>query len=127
MNPVHTVAILATLQFFAFGVLTGMARAKSGLEAPAVVGDVHFERAHRVQMNTLEQLACFLPALLIAGQYWSPTIVSLVGAVYLVGRLVYRSAYLTDPAKRGPGFALSAVPTLLLLVAALVGALIGPT
>jgi len=123
MHPVHFVAALATLQFLAFSLLTGMAREKSGLKAPAMTGDEHFERAHRVQMNTLEQLVCFLPSLLIAGHYWSPTLVSLVGAVFLVGRLVYRRAYLVDPSTRTLGFLLGFVPTVLLLVAALAGAL----
>jgi len=125
MNPVLVVAVLATIQFFVFSFLTGRARAKSGVRAPAIVGDEQFERAFRVQMNTLEQLVCFLPALLIAGRFWSPTLVSLLGVVYLAGRLVYRRAYLMDPSKRVPGFLLSVVPTFLLLIAALAGALIG--
>ena len=125
MNAVHTVAILATIQFSVFSMLVGRARLKSGLAAPAVVGDEHFERAYRVQMNTLEQLACFLPALLIAGHYWSPTLVALTGVVYLVGRLLFWRAYMTDPKSRALGFALSFVPTALLMLAALAGALFG--
>lgn len=125
MNAVHVVAVLATFQFFVFSFLAGRARAKSGLKAPAIVGSELFERAFRVQMNTLEQLVCFLPALLIAGNYWSPTLVSLLGVVYLIGRLVYRRAYVADPTTRGVGFLLSVIPTFLLLIAALVGALFG--
>jgi len=68
---------------------------------------------------------CFLPALLIAGQYWSSTVVSLLGVVYLLGRLLYRRSYLIDPDKRVVGFLLTAVPTFLLLIGALVGAVLG--
>jgi hypothetical protein len=61
-----------------------------------------FERAYRVQMNTLEQLVGFLPALLIAGIYWPQAVVAPVGVVYLLGRALYRHRYMQDPARRGP-------------------------
>ena len=123
MQPVHVVAVLAIGQFLAFGVLVGRARAKYGVEAPAVSGDERFERAFRVQMNTLEQLVCFLPALLLAARYWPPLPVAAVGAVYLVGRLLYRRAYVADPSTRAVGFVLSVGPTFALLLATLAGAL----
>ncbi|MDI5983390.1 MAPEG family protein [Halomonas sp. M4R5S39] len=122
MNYVHIVAVLAVLQFFLFGILVGRARAKYGVKAPATSGNEHFERAFRVHMNTLEQLIGFLPALLIAGLYWPNTIIAGIGVVYLVGRFLYRQLYIADPAKRGPGFLLTVIPTFTLLAAALVGA-----
>ncbi|PMR71647.1 MAPEG family protein [Halomonas heilongjiangensis] len=122
MNYVHIVAVLAVLQFFLFGILVGRARAKYGIKAPATSGNEHFERAFRVHMNTLEQLIGFLPALLIAGLYWPNTIIAGIGVVYLVGRFLYRQLYIADPAKRGPGFLLTVIPTFTLLAAALVGA-----
>ena len=73
-------------------------------------------------MNTLEQLVCFIPALLIAAVYWPQNYVAAAGVVYLVGRALYRQAYVTDPAKRGTGFLLTFLPTPLLAVAGLVGA-----
>ena len=125
MNYVNIVAVLAVLQFFLFGILVGRARAKYGVKAPATSGSEPFERAFRVQMNTLEQLVGFLPALLIASLYWSNAVIAGIGAVYLVGRFVYRQSYIADPAKRGPGFALTVIPTFVLLGAALVGAILG--
>ncbi|MDI5932831.1 MAPEG family protein [Halomonas kalidii] len=122
MNYVHIVAVLAVLQFFLFGILVGRARAKYGVKAPATSGNEHFERAFRVHMNTLEQLIGFLPALLIAGLYWPNTIIAGIGVIYLVGRFLYRQLYIADPAKRGPGFLLTVIPTFTLLAAALVGA-----
>jgi len=123
MNYVHIVAVLAILQYFYFGVLVGRARAKYGIKAPATSGNEVFERAFRVQMNTLEQLVGFLPALLIAGLYWTNAIVAAIGVVYLIGRFVYQRAYVADPAKRGLGFMLSVVPTFILLIAAAIGAI----
>lgn len=123
MNPVHLIALLAVAQFFAFGVLVGRARVQYGVKPPAVAGHEMFERALRVQMNTLEQLAIFLPCLLIAGQYWAGTLVAGIGAVYLVGRQIYRQRYVADPASRGVGFLLTVLPTFVLFVLGLWGAL----
>lgn len=122
MNSVHIVALLAIFQFIYFGILVGQARGKYGIKAPAMTGNEHFERAARVQMNTLEQLVCFLPALLIAAAYLPPVYVASVGVVYLVGRAIYQRAYVADPAKRGLGFALTFMPTVLLGLAGLAGA-----
>jgi glutathione S-transferase len=122
MHYVHIVAILAVFQFIAFSLFVGQARQKYGIQAPAMTGNEYFERAARVQMNTLEQLVCFLPALLIAAAYWNPAYVAAVGVVYLIGRTLYRQAYVADPKKRGPGFLLTFLPTVLLALAGLAGA-----
>ena len=122
MTYVYIVALLAVIQFIVFSMLVGAARGKYGIAAPAMTGNEHFERAVRVQMNTLEQLICFLPALLIAAVYWSPMYVAALGVVYLVGRTLYRQAYVADPAKRGLGFLLTFLPTTLLVLAGLAGA-----
>ncbi len=124
MNYVNLIALLAIIQFIVFGMLVGQARSKYGIKAPTMTGNEHFERAVRVQMNTLEQLVCFVPALLIAAVYWPEAYVAAAGVVYLVGRTLYRQAYVADPAKRGLGFLLTFLPTALLILAGLVGALI---
>jgi glutathione S-transferase len=122
MNYVHLVVLLAVIQFIFFGVMVGKARARYGVNAPAMTGNEHFERAVRVQMNTLEQLVCFVPAVLIASMYWPQLYVAAAGAVYLAGRFIYWRAYVSDPSKRAVGFLLTVAPTLLLIAAGLVGA-----
>jgi len=122
MPYVHIVALLAVLQFLIFGILVGRARARHGVKAPATSGHPRFERAFRVQMNTLEQLAGFLPCLLIAAAYRNGAVIAAVGAVYLIRRQIYRQAYMADPAKRSLGFILTVLPTAALFVAALAGA-----
>lgn len=124
MPYVDFIAALALLQFFFFGAMTGAARRKSGLKAPAVTGDEHFERMYRVQMNTLETLVAFLPALLMAAKYWSAPLVAGIGAVYLIGRLLYWRAYIADPTKRALGFFLSVLPAGVLIIMALIGAVL---
>lgn len=121
MNYVDLVAVLAVLQLLMFAILVGRARGLYSVKAPATSGHEMFDRAYRVQMNTLELMVAFLPALYIAARYWPASYVAAAGAVYLVGRLVYWRSYTAAPASRGIGFALSMVPILALLIAAMVG------
>jgi hypothetical protein len=125
LNFVDIVAVLAVLQFVFFGALVGRARGKYGVVAPAVVGNEMFERAYRVQMNTLELLVAFLPGLFLAAKYWSGTVVAGVGLVYLLGRFIYWRAYMGAPGSRALGYGLSAAPILALLLVALGGAMSG--
>jgi uncharacterized membrane protein YecN with MAPEG domain len=53
----------------------------------------------------------------------SPQWASGIGAVYLIGRIVYLLGYVADPRKREIGFGLSALPIVVLLVGSLWGAL----
>ena len=119
MNYVDLVALLAIVQLIFFGVLVGRARGRYGVKAPAVSGHEMFERAYRVQMNTLELMIAFLPALYIAAKYWPQTYVAGAGAVYLIGRFIYWRSYTAAPASRGLGFALSMLPILALLLGGL--------
>ena len=121
MNYIDLVAVLAVLQLLMFAILVGRARGLYNVKAPATSGHEMFDRAYRVQMNTLELMVAFLPALYIAARYWPASYVAAAGAVYLVGRLVYWRSYTAAPASRGIGFALSMVPILVLLIAAMVG------
>ena len=122
MAWIDLVAVLAVIQLIVFGILVGRARGKYGVVAPATTGHPIFERYYRVQMNTIEVLVVFLPALWLAAKYWSPKYAALLGAVYLVGRLIYLRAYVGDPKTRTLGFSMSMLPTLALVVAGLIGA-----
>ncbi len=121
MEYVQLVAVLAVMQFLFFGVMTGKARVKYGVEAPNVTGHEGFERMYRVQMNTLEMLILFMPVLFIAANYWSSVLVAGVGLVFVIGRFMYWHAYVTEPKKRGAGFMLTLLPTLVLIVLSAVG------
>lgn len=126
MNYVDLVAVLAIAQLILFGVLVGRARGRYGVKAPAVSGHEMFERAYRVQMNTLELMVAFLPALYIAAKYWPQPYVAAMGSVYLVGRFIYWRSYTVAPASRGLGFALSMIPVMALLIGSLAALLRGP-
>lgn len=125
MNLIDTVAMAAVIQYLVFGGLVGRARTRYGVKAPAVTGHEQFERLYRVQMNTLELLVALLPALYVAGRYWPAWAVAGLGAVYLVGRLLYWRGYVTQPASRALGFMLSIGPVFTLAIAGLVPAVLG--
>jgi hypothetical protein len=121
MHYVDLVAILAVVQLIHFAILVGRARVQYAVKAPAVTGHEMFERAYRVQMNTIELIVAFLPALYIAARYWPEAVVAGIGAVYVIGRFVYWRSYMTAPSTRSTGFGLSVLPVLALLLAGLAG------
>ncbi len=121
MHYVELVALLALLQFLVFIVLVGRARGRYGIKAPATSGHEIFDRYFRVQQNTQENLLMFLPALWIAAAYWNPLWIAAVGAIYLVGRVLYCASYVRDPSSRAMGYLLTAIPIVVLLLAALYG------
>lgn len=125
MAWVELITILALLQASFFAARVGKARGDYGIKAPAVTGHEMFERYYRVQMNTLEQLVLFLPALWLGAMHLDPRLAAAIGSIYLVGRVVYYRAYIADPAKRSLGFSLSLLPSAALLVAALVSVVRG--
>jgi uncharacterized MAPEG superfamily protein len=115
MAWVLIVMVLALLQFVAFGAAVGRARGRHGVPAPATTGNPVFERYFRVQMNTLEQLVIFLPAIWLFAQFVDPHWAAGLGAVYLIGRMVYFNSYVKEPKSRGLGFGLTALPSLIML------------
>lgn len=123
MPYVAIVTILALLEFLLFGIMVGKARVKFDIPAPATSGHTVFERYFRVHMNTLEQLAVFLPTLWIFARYVSPVWGAALGVVFIIGRAVYAKSYLRDPKRRSFGFALSMLPVLLMLLGILIWAI----
>jgi uncharacterized MAPEG superfamily protein len=122
MPYVHIVILLALVEFFYFSLLVGRARGRYNVPAPATAGNEMFERYFRVHMNTLELLVLFIPSILLFGQYFSPYVAAALGVVFLIGRLVYLSAYVKEPKKREVGFGLSMVPIMILVIGAIIGA-----
>jgi glutathione S-transferase len=122
MAIVNSVIALALLQFFIFSAFVARARVKAGIEAPAMSGDTVFERYVRVHYNTMEQLVMFVPGMWLFGTYISTTAASVLGLIFLVGRVIYFRAYVAEPASRGPGFGLSVLPNLILLLGGCGGA-----
>jgi glutathione S-transferase len=122
MALVQLVVALALLQFIVFGMAVGWARGKFGVKAPATTGNEVFERYFRVQMNTLEQLVVFVPAILLFATVNSATWAAILGAVWLIGRVIFFYSYTRNPASRGLGFMLTMLPNTILVVGVLIAA-----
>ena len=120
MEATVIVTFLALAQYTLFGIQAATLRGKHGLKAPAQTGHPEYERMNRVHLNTAEQLIMFLPALWIHAYYANPLWGAIIGMVYIVGRFIYKAAYLKDPASRTVGFTLSFLPSAVLMIWALV-------
>ncbi|MGH8169400.1 MAG: MAPEG family protein [Steroidobacteraceae bacterium] len=125
MALVNLIVALALLQFFAFAGAVARARGKYKVAAPATTGNEIFERYYRVQMNTLELLIMLIPGLWMFGFYVSAKAAAALGALYIVGRIIYFFSYVKDPKTRELGFGLSAGPVAALVIGAVIGAAIG--
>lgn len=115
------VVLLAVLLQFGTMYAVGHARGKYGIKAPATSGHPAFERAYRVQANTLESVLMFLPTLWLAVHYGFAGWAGIAGLVWVAGRVWYALAYLRDAARRGGGYALGMLGWAAVLVMAVVG------
>ena len=121
MEFVGLVTVLLLLQYLVFMLGVGTARTRAGIEAPAVSGEETFERALRVQVNTMEQLVITLPAMWLSAMYFKPLLAAGLGLVFFLGRLLYRLGYMKAPAKRAPGMIIGFLANLGLMGTALWG------
>jgi glutathione S-transferase len=116
MPYVALVTVLALLQYQWLGFSVGKARVRYNVPVPASSGHEMFDRHYRVHMNTLEQLVVFLPAMWMFAHTVSPLWAAGLGALFIIGRFIYARAYVRDPKSRSLGFALTAGPSLVMLL-----------
>jgi glutathione S-transferase len=98
------ITLIAIATYFYMGLRVGGARGKYNVAAPATTGDPIFERHFRVHMNTLEGMPLFLPSLWLFAGYWGDVLAAAIGAVWIIGRVIYMVTYVADPSKRSVGF-----------------------
>jgi glutathione S-transferase len=117
---VAIVTLLALLVYFYMGLRVGQGRTKYNVPAPAVTGNPDFERAYRIQMNTLEWLPAFLVSLWLFAIAWASDLIAAgIGLVWIIGRILYLNGYSRAAEARGPGFGIQALATAVLLFGAL--------
>jgi glutathione S-transferase len=115
------ITVLTLLLYFVLTINVGWARAKYNVPAPETTGDPNFERVLRVQQNTLEQLVFFLPLLWLFSFYINPLWGSIIGGVWILGRILYAWGYYQAAEKRGIGFAISSLGSMVLLLGSIFG------
>jgi glutathione S-transferase len=113
--------LLALLLYAGVSYNVAVARGRFKVKAPAVSGDENFERAYRVQMNTLEQLMFFLPSMWLYAVTLNDIGAAAGGAIWIVGRLIYAFSYVKDPATRSSGFTIAFVAAVGLFLGAAYG------
>lgn len=113
------VTCLAVAFYFFTGGEVARARRAFGVKAPAISGHPDFERVFRVQMNTLEWMPIFLPSLWLFAIYVSDTYAAALGAIWIVGRILYWRGYKQAAGKRSLGFLIQAIAGFALWLGAL--------
>jgi len=115
------VTIASLLMYIWIFAKVGKARGMYHVPAPSTDGPVEFLTALRVQANTVEQLVIFLPLLWLCCIYLSDQIAAILGATWVVGRILYALGYYQAPAKRSLGFGISSLAAGGLLIGAIIG------
>ncbi|MBD1810304.1 MAPEG family protein [Microcoleus vaginatus DQ-U2] len=115
------ITVSALILYFVVTINVSRARFKHKVSPPQMTGNPDFERVLRVQQNTLEQMILFLPSLWMFSQFISPIWGAAIGAVWIVGRILFAWGYYQAAEKRAAGFGISTLATLALLGGSLTG------
>lgn len=117
------VTLLIGLFYFYSAFRVGNLRGRHKIMAPATSGHPEFDRAYRVQLNTLEQMGIFLPFLWVTAFYpigWA-WLAPLIGFIWLIGRIVYLRGYMADPGKRLIGAMMGGLCSMVMFIVAATG------
>ncbi|MBN8978826.1 MAG: MAPEG family protein [Rhizobiales bacterium] len=118
-TSIALVTLLAVLVYFWMAAMVARTRRRVGIFAPVMTGDPTLERTIRAHINTLEWLPIFLPSLWLFAIYWNSPVAAALGAVWIVGRIIYFVGYRAAAGKRRLGFAIQAAAASALAVGAL--------
>jgi len=105
----------ALIVYFGLGLGVGAARYKYKVAPPQTTGNEDFERVYRAHQNTLEQIVIFLPSLWLFSIFVNPNWGAILGAVWVLGRILYAWGYYIQAEKRAAGFAIGSLATLVLI------------
>ncbi|NKB45288.1 MAG: MAPEG family protein [Alphaproteobacteria bacterium] len=120
--PLTALSTVVTLMVYFYCIaMVGKARAKHGIKPPSVDGPEEFQRVNRVHQNMVEQLVFHLPALWLFAAAWGDMGAGILGAIFAIGRILYARGYYEAAEKRGRGFGLSTMASVILLLGALAG------
>jgi uncharacterized membrane protein YecN with MAPEG domain len=118
-NLTAIVTLAAVLVYFWMGTRVARRRIRTGILPPAMTGDAALERTIRAHLNTLEWLPIFLAGLWLFALYWGDLPAAILGACWIIGRLIYFFGYAAEARRRLPGFFIQALATVVLVLGAL--------
>ena len=116
---VALVTLACSLMLFGMATVVARAHGKTGILPPTMTGDPVLENAVRGHMNTIEWLAIFLPSMWLFAIYWNANWAAALGAIWIVGRILYFVGYTKAPNKRFAVFGIQGAAALALLFGAL--------
>lgn len=122
MEKYYSIAIVTLITgivVFAMALTVSRTHSKTGILAPTMTGDAVLERVIRAHSNTLEWLPIFLASMWLFAIYWSATWAAGLGAVWIIGRIIYFVGYRSDANKRFPGFFIQTIAHFALMLGAL--------
>lgn len=108
--------VLTILIFLWTALVVGRARKQYDIWPPAMSGPEGFNRAWRAHQNTFESLSQIIPALWLFAIAVSDLWAGALTLVWAVGRILYVRGYCRDAKAREPGFAISAIAMLVMLL-----------
>jgi glutathione S-transferase len=120
-NYTAIVSLLVIAIYFYFATRVAAAHGKFGVSLPAQTGNADFERICRVHINTLEWMPIFFVPLWLCAFYLNDVAASVLGIVWIVGRIVYSVGYSRAVEKRLPGFFIQSTACILLFIGAAAG------
>jgi glutathione S-transferase len=118
---IGSITVAALILYLACGAYVSRMRGRHGIAPPAMAGAPEFERVLRVHSNTLEQLVPFLVALWMCAIFWAPLPAAILGVVWLFARMLYAFGYYSAPGRRLPGFVISVICVVLLMIGTIYG------
>lgn len=117
--PVAITTLVTGVVYFWMAARVSLAHRKTGILAPTMIGDPVLERTIRAHANTLEWMPIFLPSLWLFAIYWDVTIATILGATWIVGRIIYFLGYIHSATMRRPGFFIQVIAAFALMLGAL--------
>lgn len=117
------ITVLSLFIYFWMATQIGKARREYGIQAPADRGPEAFNRVMRTFENTLEMLMLFLPSLWLFAITISDFWAGVIGIFFPIGRVLFARGYYSEDGKRGPGFMVGFIATMILLIGATLGSL----
>lgn len=124
MELVAIVSLLTFIQFVVFSTQVGLAHGKTKIPAPKMTGDLYLEKRVRIQMNTLEQMITFVPAMWMFAMYVHVEVAAALGVAFIIGRQLFAWGYMKEEAgKRAPGFLITFASGVVAILGGLGGAI----
>ncbi len=94
---------LATIEVLVFAIIVGRGRDRYDVPAPATSGYPTWERLNRVHQNSVEHLVVFVPLYLLYAATVDQRQAAVIGAIFVVARLLYAIGYASEAKKRAVG------------------------